>query len=204
MQLTVLGATGSIGREIVQQALQRGHTVTALSRHPDRLPDHENLRRVVADVDDPESIRSALDGATVIVSGLGTSKGDRPGALAAGAHAAIAARPERIVWLGAYGTGRSAKASGALTRTLLKVGMRSELGDKVTADTAILDAGGTVFHAGPFNAKPLSPTRRTADLLDAPKRIFPATVSRATVAAAMLDEAENPRHPGQIVLPLDR
>jgi uncharacterized protein len=204
MQLTVLGASGAIGRQIVHQALQRGHTVTAASRHPGGLPDHANLRRVVADVRDPGSIDAALDGATVILSGLGTSKGDKPGVLTAGAHAAARAHPERIVWLGTYGTGRSAPASGALTRTLLKVGMRSELADKIAADTAILEVAGTVFHAGPFSGGPISPTRRVATLADAPKRIFPATVSRATVAAAMLDEAENPRHPGQVILPLDR
>jgi uncharacterized protein len=204
MQITVLGASGAVGREIVQQALARGHTVTALSRHPEILPDHAHLHRVAADVQAPASLDAALDGATVILSGLGTSRGDKPGVLTAGARAAVRAHPEQIIWLGAYGTGLSASTSGMLTRSLLKLVMRSELSDKVTADTAVVDAGGTVFHAGPLSGKPLSPMRRTAELSDAPKRIFPATVSRATVAAAMLDEAETPRYPGQVVLPLDR
>jgi uncharacterized protein len=203
MEIIVLGASGAVGREIVRQALERGHIVTAVSRHPD-VPLHQpNLYRVAADVRDPNSIAPALAGAKVILSCLGISKGDKPGALTAGARAAVAAHPDRLVWLGAYGTGRSAAASGALTRALLKVGMRSELGDKVAADTTILEASGTVFHAGPFNGKPEGASRRTATLADAPKRIFPATVSRATVAAAMLDEAESPRHAGQVVLPLD-
>jgi len=34
--------------------------------------------------------------------------------------------------------------------------------------------------------------------------VFPAKVSRATVAAAMLDEAEQPRFAGTIAIPLDR
>jgi hypothetical protein len=34
--------------------------------------------------------------------------------------------------------------------------------------------------------------------------LFPARVSRATVAAAMLDEAETPRFPGVIAVPLER
>ncbi|HEY4460714.1 MAG TPA: NAD(P)-dependent oxidoreductase, partial [Pseudonocardiaceae bacterium] len=115
----------------------------------------------------------------------------------------IAAQPDRIIWLGAFGTGASASAAGPVTRALLRM-LGAELADKVTADTAVLDAGGTVFHAGPLSAKPLSPTRQTVGLSQAPRRLFPARVSRATVAAAMLDEAEQPQHVGSIAIPLSR
>ena len=37
MKLIVLGATGGTGIEIVRQAIERGHSVTALVRSPDRL-----------------------------------------------------------------------------------------------------------------------------------------------------------------------
>jgi len=37
LKLVVLGATGSTGLEIVRQAIQHGHAVTALVRSPDRL-----------------------------------------------------------------------------------------------------------------------------------------------------------------------
>jgi myo-inositol-1(or 4)-monophosphatase len=51
---------------------------------------------------------------------------------------------------------------------------------------------------------PVSPTRRTVGLDASPRRLFPARVSRATVAAAMLDEAESPRYAGTIAIPLER
>jgi hypothetical protein len=82
--------------------------------------------------------------------------------------------------------------------------MRAELGDKVAADTAVLDAGGTVFHAGPFSDGAPGPARRTVALRDLPRRAFPARVSRATVAAAMLDEAESPRFAGTTAVPLQQ
>jgi len=103
-----------------------------------------------------------------------------------GARAVTEAQPQRIVWLGAIGTGRSAQAGG------------------VAADAIVLRAGGTVFHAGPERNGPLSPGRRTVGLDAYPRRIFPAGVSRATVAAAMLDEAETPRYQGAIAIPLER
>ncbi|RUP69186.1 NmrA-like family protein [Streptomyces sp. NP10] len=39
MRITVFGATGGVGQEIVGQALAAGHEVTAVVRDPDRLPE---------------------------------------------------------------------------------------------------------------------------------------------------------------------
>lgn len=206
MHLTVLGASGATGHELTRQALERGHTVTAVARDPSRIliPDSERLKRVSADVREPQSIARALVDSTIVLSGLGVAKGDKPGVLTAGARAVVAARLDRIIWLGAIGTGVSAATAGLLTRLLVQTFLRSELEDKVTADTLILKAGGTVFHAGPISNGPLSPTRRTVSLDQLPRRIFPASVSRATLVAAMLDEAESQRHAGHVVVPLDR
>lgn len=206
MNLTVLGASGGTGQELTRQALERGHAVTAIARDPARIsvPDSERLTRVAADVRDPASMARALAGSTIVLSGLGVARGEKPGVLTLGARAVGAANPDRVIWIGAYGTGASAATAGAFTRVLLRTFLRAELDDKVNADTTVLKAGGTIFHSGPLSNGPLSPTRRTVTFEEVPRRIFPARLSRATVAAAMLDEAESRRHPGQIVVPLDR
>jgi uncharacterized protein len=206
MNLTILGATGGTGRELTRQALDRGHQVTAVARHPDRLdlPNDGRLILAPADVLDSEQIATALKGAQVVLSGLGLADGEHGDVRLAGARAAVAAQPEYIVWMGAFGTGASARAAGPLTRTLLTTFMRAELPDRVGADQAVLAAGGAVFHCGPLSDGPLSPARRTLDLDQAPRRLFPARVRRATVAAAMLDEAETRAHPGQTLVPVDR
>jgi uncharacterized protein len=204
MQLTILAATGATGRELTRQALERGHTITAIARSPERIeiPESERLTRIAADVRDPDAMKAALRDSQVVLSGLGVADGDPPGALTAGARAVTAARPQRIIWLGAIGTGPSAQAGGLLVRSMFRA-MRAKLDDKVTADTTVLRAGGTVFHAGPLTNGPLSPARRTVGLDVYPRRLFPARVSRATVAAAVLDEAESPRYAGTIAIPLD-
>ena len=205
MQLTVLAASGGTGRELTRQALERGHTVTAIARTPGRIagPDSVRLTRVAADVRDPDAMKAALRGSEVVLSGLGVAEGDPPGTLTAGARAVTAAHPQRIIWLGAIGTRPSAQAGGLLVRSMFRA-MRAKRDDKVTADAEVLRAGGTVFHAGPLTNGPLGQDRRTVGLDAYPRRLFPAGVSRATVAAAMLDEAESARFAGMIAIPLER
>lgn len=205
MKLTVLGASGSTGQELTRQALERGHTVIAISRNPQKIevPDAERLIRIAADVRDSKEITKALADSENVISCLGMSKDEKPGIITAGAKATVEARPARIVWMGAFGTSKASGSTGILSRILLQIFMRGVLEDKVTADTFVLNAGGTVFHPGPLTDMPLSPNRRTVALNEVPRRIFPASVSRATVAAAMLDEVEKQLNPGRTVVPLD-
>jgi len=45
MKIAVLGATGQTGQQLVNQALQQGHSVTAVVRNPEKLTvTHENLK----------------------------------------------------------------------------------------------------------------------------------------------------------------
>ncbi|MEX0173559.1 NAD(P)-dependent oxidoreductase [Streptomyces sp. LMG1-1-1.1] len=72
MKLTVFGATGGIGREIVRQALASGHEVTAVVRDPARLTvTGERLVVRQADLSDPDALREAVTGRDAVLSGLG-------------------------------------------------------------------------------------------------------------------------------------
>ncbi|WP_090050605.1 NAD(P)-dependent oxidoreductase [Lentzea fradiae] len=199
MNLTVLAASGRTGLALTRQALERGHTVTAIARDPARIAlDHDRLRKVAGDVSDPASIAAVVGPGSVVLSALGT---EVAGVLSDGAKAVLAAGPGRVLWLGAYGTGPSAEAAGEGAAVLDRL-LGDRLPDKVAADTAVLAAGGTVFHAGVLSDEAESPGRRTVGLDQAPPLDLTAKVSRETVAAAMLDEAEDPRFPGAVALPL--
>ncbi|MHC5903186.1 NAD(P)-dependent oxidoreductase [Streptomyces sp. S6] len=72
MKLTVLGATGGIGTELVRQALDAGHDVTAVVRDPARLTvTGARLEVFRADLTDPGALRPALAGSDAVLSGLG-------------------------------------------------------------------------------------------------------------------------------------
>ncbi|MEV0112092.1 NAD(P)H-binding protein [Streptomyces sp. NPDC050844] len=75
MKLTVFGATGGVGGEIVRQALATGHEVTAVVRDPARLSaTGAGLEVFRADLKDPESLRGAVAGRDAVLSGLGARK----------------------------------------------------------------------------------------------------------------------------------
>ncbi|XP_070535150.1 flavin reductase (NADPH)-like isoform X2 [Ptychodera flava] len=80
MKLTVLGATGGTGRELVRQALERGHHVLAVVRTPSKLTiEHENLKVVQGDVLSPNTdLKGSFEGQDAVLSCLGNSPDSTP------------------------------------------------------------------------------------------------------------------------------
>jgi uncharacterized protein YbjT (DUF2867 family) len=72
MKLLVIGATGGTGRELVRQALERGHEVTAFVRNPRRLRiAHERLTIARGNVLDCASVEAAVRGQDAVLCALG-------------------------------------------------------------------------------------------------------------------------------------
>ena len=74
MKLTVFGATGGVGRELVTQALDAGHHVTAYIRNPGKLDlTHPNLTVIAGKLTDRDAVQRAVRGADAVISALGPS-----------------------------------------------------------------------------------------------------------------------------------
>jgi putative NADH-flavin reductase len=72
LRVLIIGATGGTGRELVRQALEHGHQVTAFVRKPKKMKmEHPNLRVVRGNVLDYESVEAAMQGQSAVVSALG-------------------------------------------------------------------------------------------------------------------------------------
>ena len=68
LNILVYGATGKVGSQAVNEALNRGHRVTAVSRDPSRVTqNHDKLSAVKGDVLDPESVASLVAGQDVVI-----------------------------------------------------------------------------------------------------------------------------------------
>lgn len=61
MDVVILGASGTIGKAIVQEALKRKHEVTAAVRNPESVTlEHERLHVTTVDILDPASVAAAV------------------------------------------------------------------------------------------------------------------------------------------------
>jgi putative NADH-flavin reductase len=75
MKVLVFGATGSVGRHVVEQGLARGHEVTAFVRDPSGLEvTHEGLAVFRGDVLDASSVERAVRGQEAVLCSIGAGR----------------------------------------------------------------------------------------------------------------------------------
>jgi uncharacterized protein YbjT (DUF2867 family) len=75
LRILIIGATGGTGHELVRQALEQGHQVTALVRKPKKMKlEHPNLRVVQGNVRDYDSVENAMRGQSAVLCALGTKR----------------------------------------------------------------------------------------------------------------------------------
>lgn len=74
MKIALFGATGRVGAEVLKQALEDGHDVTALVRSPEKLEAHDLLTIIQGDVREASAVARSIAGAEVVFSALGTDK----------------------------------------------------------------------------------------------------------------------------------
>jgi len=200
-KLFVLGATGGIGRELVEQARQRGHLVTAFVRSPEKLdPLRDGVTVLRGDPRNADELRAALPGHDAVLSALGP-----PGL-----------GPTTLVSDCARSTVTAMQATGV--RRLLVVGVavlfendgilnaigRRTFLRNVARDSADMER---IVSASGLDWTIARPPRLTNGSLTraygvADGRMPPAarfTISRADVADFLLDELEHPSHVRRIV-----
>ena len=112
MQLVIFGATGTVGRQVVQQALAQGHTVTAFARSLTKLDiQHPQLNLTPGDVLDASAVESAIQGQDAVVCVLGAGKNLKSTIRSEGTRQIIQAMKKvglrRLICLSTLGAGES-------------------------------------------------------------------------------------------------
>ncbi|MFD7263973.1 NAD(P)-dependent oxidoreductase [Streptomyces sp. NPDC059874] len=212
MKITVFGATGGVGREVVRQALDAGHEVTAVVRDPARLPvpAHERLCvATVTDVTDEEALLAVVSGQDAVISALGAASNKQAKAtpIAGPALDAITSAMDRagvrrLSAVSAAPVGRLPDGEGVFTRAVVYPLLRRLLRD-LYADLADMEAAmgasgtqWTVIRPPMLQNKPLTGTyRRAIDGNVRGGRVIP----RADVADALLTALTDPAVAGRAV-----
>jgi putative NADH-flavin reductase len=76
MKLAIVGATGNIGSRVLDEALRRGHAVTATSRDPAKLAARPNMIAKAANTADAAGLAAALKGHDAAIVSLKWNEAD--------------------------------------------------------------------------------------------------------------------------------
>jgi len=203
VRLLIFGATGGVGRQLVAQALEQGHRVTAFARDASALDvKHEHLTVVQGDVMDASSVDRAVPGHDAVLVALGSPPWRNTAVRSAGTRNVAKAMEKsgvsRLVCLSTLGAGDSWSTLPfkfkVLFRTLLRNAFaahqrqeleitRSRLAWTIVRPGAYTDGDRTGVYRHGF------PTSDTA---------IAAEISRADVADFMLRQLSDGRYVRQM------
>jgi putative NADH-flavin reductase len=194
MKLTVFGATGGTGGQVVDQALDARHAVRAVVRDRSRLAvDRPELEVVVADVMDPAALVNAVHDADAVVSAIGSRAGRAPTTVCADSARSIVeamhrAGSKRLVVVSGTGPFDEGEGPGMryVLKPLAKLFLKHVFADMVAMEAVVRASGldWTIVRPPRLTDKPLTAHYRTRHDADLPRNF---TVSRADVAHLILD-----------------
>lgn len=199
--IALIGATGRLGAHILQAALARGHRVQALARNPEAMLLAEPGGQVFpGDVRDEAAVTACVAGADVIVSALGTRRGQEPYTVLAEGMANLVAAAQRCGVpriLAVASAGLLDAPEGGLRRdaagypAVFRASSAQHLAAFETLKASGLD---WVLFCPPelVEGDPEQPLQVMVDVLPA----GPKQVSMPALARLMLDEAGEPRYTG--------
>ncbi|GAB2533372.1 NAD(P)-dependent oxidoreductase [Spirosoma aerophilum] len=196
MQLLVIGATGGTGRQVVEQALQQGHFVTAFVRDPAKLTSqHPNLTIITGDVLQPETLLPAVRRQDAVICSLGSRPGQKDEAVAIGTKYLIDAMTKagikRLLVVSSLGVGSSYEEASLPTKLFVKTVLSGVIAEKEKQEQFVRESNldwtivrPTGLSNGPITRKYRLGEHLPFTLFDIPR------ISRADVAAFLLDQLD--------------
>ena len=189
MHIALFGATGGTGRQVLAQALEQGHGVTALVRDPAKLVEQAGLTRVVGDVLDPEATRHGVEGADAVICVLGSHGGREP-VEAVGTRLILEAMwslgVRRLVAVTSMGVGDSRAQINPLFRAIMDLTLKPIMQAKEEQERLIKASGldWTIVRPGGLTDGPRTGSYRAG----LERSIRGGRISRADVAEFVLKQ----------------
>jgi putative NADH-flavin reductase len=194
MQLLLIGATGRTGRLVLEQAIARGHTVTAVGRSVAALPTGQGVRAVVADPLQAQALAPILPGHDAVLSILGGPGGVLRDGAAALLEALRGSQVRRYI---AVSQGLHFPSSSPLVWVLRRV-FASALEDSGAMErmVAASDLEWTIVRPPRLRVGG-RPRGYRVEVGRLPQGAL--SMERADLATYLLDEAQSGAHPNTIV-----
>ena len=194
MKLAIFGATGGTGSEVVKQALEAGHQVTAFVRDASRLPrKNEKLTILTGDAFDAESVSQAVQGQDVVVCTLGAGSDLKKTTIRTTGTKNIISGMEshgvqRLIVVTAMGTGESWDDLSLLNKFFYAALLKNSRTDHEAQEAAVKQSGldWTIIRPSGLNDKPRTGTYDVGERIPAKT----SQIARADVADLILKELE--------------
>jgi putative NADH-flavin reductase len=187
------------GRFVLEEALARGHEVTALVRDPGKLTvDDENLEAIAGDVLDPEAVEKAIIGQDAAVSVLGA--GMRRTTLRADGNRNIVQAMQRqgvlrLVSMSIFGLGDSAKQLPLYWRLLVKpLILRNAYRDHAGQEAVVAASDLDWTLTRPVSLRDVEPTGRYQDGPAAAMNGITLKIGLTDFARFTLDQLESNKY----------
>lgn len=192
MNIIIFGATGSVGRHLVNQALADGHTVTAFARNPSALGITDaDLTHRAGDVLDAAAVHAAIAGHDAVMVALGA--GRKGTVRAAGTRNIIAAMNHhglrRLVCASTLGAGDSYPALNFFwKRIMFGLLLRAAFADHQAQEALIResDLDWVIVRPGAYTDGPVTGVYNSG--FAATEKNLALKISRADVARFMLQQ----------------
>ncbi|AUD03814.1 NAD(P)-dependent oxidoreductase [Spirosoma pollinicola] len=196
MQLLVVGATGGTGRQIVEQALDRGHFVTAFVRDPAKLSiQHPNLTVLTGDVLKPDTLLPAIRRQDAVLCSLGSRPGQKDEAVAEGTKNLIAvmkqAGVKKLLVVSSLGVGTSYEEASLPSKLFIKTFLSGVIAEKEKQEQFVQESNldWTIVRPTILTNGALTGELRLGEHLPFSLFAMPR-ISRADVAAFLLDQLD--------------
>lgn len=193
MKIIVFGATGTLGRVIVEQALEDDHLVTAFTRSGRfEYSRHANLSIVQGDVYSPPSVANAIEGHEGVICALGA--GRKGGVRAVGTNHILAGMKihnvKRFICLSSLGVGDSAPSLNFFWKNIMfGLLLRPAFSDHIEQEKLIhsSDRDWTIVRPAAFTDGPKTGSYQHGFSSQEPQKLS-LKVSRADVAEFMVSQ----------------
>ncbi|MBC7837945.1 MAG: NAD(P)H-binding protein [Nitrospiraceae bacterium] len=198
MRIAVIGASAGVGLELVDQLLDRGHSVITLSRSIETIPDHPNIKKIRGSSLNQDDIAKAINNAEAVLVTLGTGMSTKATGLYPGSASAILSALQQLpakpllIGLTGFGAGDSWNYNSFLMKLLFNLFLKDAYAEKTQMEQLISKGypNSMFVRPGRLTKGPLSKTYRVVTALDARTRI--GAISRKDVAHFMAEQAEHP------------
>ena len=202
MKLLVLGASGSVGRILLEQGAARGHRITAQTRNPAKLIATAGIGVIAGSPTDEAFLTQHVAGHDAVILAIGIDSIGKTTLFSESARAVIAAmqaaRVKRLIAITGIGAGETKGHGGWLyDRVIFPLFTRNRYADKDRQEAMIERSGldWTIVRPAPFTAHPGSGPLQV--VTDIPERLQLRSIARAEVARFILDCIEGGSYPQQ-------